>query len=66
MCRCISCNRQLEWVDFQIPKSDGTEEDMCKVCLGEVNNIKTPLPHRYMFEDLKEGVTPQKSSSYDD
>ena len=36
--RCICCNNEIEWNGYERKKQDGTEEDMCYVCLNIARN----------------------------
>lgn len=56
MSRCICCNNELNNSDMRKVKSDGSPEDFCSVCLGEVEDIDLPEDREYLFEFDREGV----------
>lgn len=52
MSRCVCCNVAMTWRDIKIQKPDGTEEDMCSLCLGVAYSPEFCDSHSYQFEDI--------------
>lgn len=67
--RCKCCNIEMVWRDFKMAQEDGTEEDLCSICLNVSENPDYYDPHCYVFSEVTEAllpfvVTPVKKIEY--
>ena len=62
--RCKCCNEALKWSDLRMKQMDGSPEDLCNICRGEVNTIDIPEEKQYTLQYAEEGVKPP--CSFDD
>lgn len=64
--RCKACDKKIDRTRFVEIDEQPTEiiEELCGECLEESFSEYNYLDHEFMFEDLSEGLTPQKNPKY--
>ena len=66
MCRCKSCNRQLDNETMKSKLPDGKPEDMCSNCRSKSYFEYNILSDRdYAHSDITEGTSPAGSYYYE-